>query len=262
MTFKDVIVEHRDSVSWIYLNRDKALNAISPACMQELRQALEIARDRVETRVLVISGKGRAFCAGADLSESPPNPLAPPSPEKSFFDYAEAMEAVLNNLTKPVIAAVNGICCGGGLELALMCDFILAAENAKIGDAHANFGAMPGGGASVRLPRVVGINMARFLMFTGDLYPAAEMVQIGLVTRVFPADQLEAQVQKIAEKIAAKSPVGLKRMKQLLEDGIDMPLKQALQNEKLVSTAHMRSFDAGEGGKAFMEKRKPQFKGY
>jgi enoyl-CoA hydratase/carnithine racemase len=262
MKFNDVIVEHREAVSWIYLNRDKALNAISPACMQELRQALEVARDRTETRVLVISGKGRAFCAGADLSDAAPNPLAPPSPEPTFFDYAEAMEAVLNAMPKPVIAAVNGICCGGGLELALMCDFILAAESAKIGDAHANFGAMPGGGATVRLPRVVGINMARYLMFTGDLFPAAEMAQVGLVTRVFPNDQFEAEVQKIAEKIAGKSPVGLKRMKQLLEDGIDMPLKQALQNEKLVSTAHMRSFDAGEGGKAFMAKRKPQFRGY
>jgi enoyl-CoA hydratase/carnithine racemase len=262
MSFNDIIVEHRDAVSWIYLNRDKAMNAISPSCMQELRQALEIARDRVETRVLVISGKGRAFCAGADLSESAPNPLAPPSPEKTFFDHAEAMEAVLNHLAKPVIAAVNGICCGGGLELALMCDFILAAETAKIGDAHANFGAMPGGGASVRLPRVVGINMARYMMFTGDLFPAAEMAQIGLVTRVFRNDGFEEEVQKIAEKIAGKSPLGLKRMKQLLEDGMDMPLKQALANEKLVSTTHMRSFDASEGGRAFMEKRKPQFKGY
>jgi enoyl-CoA hydratase len=157
---------------------------------------------------------------------------------------------------------VNGVCCGGGLELALMCDFILAAETAKIGDAHANFGAMPGGGASVRLPRVVGINMARYMMFTGDLFPAAEMAQIGLVTRVFRNDGFEEEVQKVAEKIAGKSPLGLKRMKQLLEDGMDMPLKQALANEKLVSTTHMRSFDAGEGGRAFMEKRKPQFQGY
>lgn len=262
MNFTDIILEQRNAVSWIYLNRDKALNAISPGCMQELRAALEIARDRVETKVLVISGKGRGFCAGADLSESAPDPLAPPSPEPTFFEYAQAMEHVLNNMPKPVIAAVNGICCGGGLELALMCDFIIAAEGAKIGDAHANFGAMPGGGATVRLPRVVGINMSRYMMFTGDLFPAAEMAQIGLVTRVFPNDQLEAEVQKIAEKIAGKSPLGLQRMKQLLQDGIDMPLKQALQNEKLVSTTHMRSFDAGEGGRAFQEKRKPQFRGY
>jgi enoyl-CoA hydratase/carnithine racemase len=262
MQFKDLIVEHREAVSWLYLNREKALNAISPACMQELKQALEQLRDRTETRVIVISGKGRGFCAGADLSGAVPDPLAPPSPEPTFLDYGQAMEDVLNTLPKPVIAAVNGICCGGGLELALMCDFIIAAEGAKIGDAHANFGAMPGGGATVRLPRVVGINMARYMMFTGDLFPASEMEKIGLVTRVVANDQLESEVQKIAEKIAQKSPLGLKRMKTLLEDGIDTPIKQALNNEKLVSAAHMRSYDSSEGGKAFMEKRKPQFKGY
>jgi enoyl-CoA hydratase len=262
MKFNDLILEHRNAVSWLYLNREKALNAISPACMQELRQALEHLRDRSETRVLVISGRGRGFCAGADLSGAAPNPSAPPSPEPSFLDFGEAMEAVLNSMPKPVIAAVNGVCCGGGLELALMCDFIVAAETAKIGDAHANFGAMPGGGATVRLPRAVGINMARYMMFTGDLFSAAEMAQAGLVTRVVPNDQLEAEVQKIAEKIAEKSPIGLQRMKALLEDGMDVPLKQALRTEKLVSAAHMRSYDSSEGGRAFMEKRKPVFRGY
>lgn len=262
MQFNDLILDHRNAVSWLYLNREKALNAISSACMQELKRAFEYLRDRTETRVIVISGKGRGFCAGADLSGAVPNPAAPPSPEPTFLDYGQAMEDVLNVMPKPVIAAVNGICCGGGLELALMCDFIIAAEGAKIGDAHANFGAMPGGGASARLPRVVGINWARYMMFTGDLFPASEMAQIGLVTRVVPNDQLEAEVQKIAEKISEKSPLGLRRMKALLEDGLDMPLKQALHAEKLVSAAHMRSYDSSEGGKAFMEKRKPVFKGY
>jgi len=262
MTFDSIIVEHREAVSWIYLNREQALNAISPACMQELQRALEHVRDRVETRVLVISGKGRAFCAGADLSGLASDPHGPPTPEPTFLDYAERMESVLNAMEKPVIAAVNGICCGGGLELALMCDFIVAADTARIGDAHGNFGVLPGGGASVRLPRVVGINMARYMMFTGDLFPAAEMVQAGLVTRVVPADQLETEVQSIATKIAGKSPLALTRVKRLLEDGMDMPLKQALQHEKIVSSAHMRSYDAGEGGQAFAQKRKPVFRGY
>lgn len=262
MQFNDLIVEHRNAVSWLYLNREKQLNAISPACMQELKRALELLRDRAETRVIVISGKGRAFCAGADLTGAVPDPTAPPSPEPTFLDYGQAMEDVLNAMPKPVIAAVNGICCGGGLELALMCDFIIAAEGARIGDAHANFGAMPGGGASVRLPRVVGINWARYMMFTGDLFPASEMAQIGLVTRVVPDDQLEAEVQKVAEKISEKSPLGLKRMKALLVDGMDMPLAHALRTEKLVSAAHMRSYDSSEGGRAFAEKRKPVFRGY
>lgn len=261
MDFNDLIIDHREAVSWLYLNREDALNAISYDCMKELRQALEFLRDRKETRVIVISGKGRAFCAGADLKGAP-DPEAKASPEPTFVDVATEMENVLNVMPKPVIAAVNGICCGGGLELALMCDFILAKESARIGDAHANFGAMPGGGASVRLPRVVGINMARFLMFTGELFSAAEMHEAHLVTQVFADDAFEAEVDAVAGKIAEKSPLGLQRMKRLLEDGMDVPLPQAIRNEKVVAAAHMRSWDAAEGGKAFMEKRKPQFRGY
>lgn len=255
------MVEHRGAVSWLFLNREKVLNAISTECMQELRQGLEILRDRQETRVVVLSGKGRAFCAGADLGGAREQETDGP-PQPGFLQYAEAMERVLNAFPKPVIAAVNGICCGGGLELALMCDFILAADSARIGDAHVNFGAMPGGGASVRLPRVVGLNTARFLMFTGELFGAADMRDAGLVERVFPADRFEAEVQQTAERIAEKSPLGLASMKRLLEDGLDMPLAQALRMEKLVSRAHMQSWDAREGGRAFMEKRKPQFRGY
>ncbi len=261
MSHSDLIIEHRGRVSWLYLNRPKALNAISMDCMRELRAALIELRDRTETRVIVLSGKGRGFCAGADLTGAP-DPKAPPSPEPGFLDLGTAMEEVLNAMPKPVIAAVNGVCCGGGLELALMCDFIVAAQSAKIGDAHGNFGALPGGGATVRLPRVVGINRARYMMYTGELYTAAEMAEIGLVTRLAADDALEADVQTIAEKIATKSPVGLKRMKMLLSAGFDMPTAEALKQEKLVSAEHMRSWDAGEGGRAFMEKRKPEFRGY
>lgn len=261
MSFESLLIEHRGAVSWLYLNREKVLNAISPECMQELRQGLVALRERQETRVVVISGKGRAFCAGADLGGTrEPQGEGPPRP--GFLAYAAAMEEVLNAMPKPVIAAVNGVCCGGGLELALMCDFILAADSARIGDAHANFGAMPGGGASVRLPRVVGLNTARFLMLTGDLFRAEEMRDAGLVARVFPAAAFEGEVQTLAERIAEKSPLCLATMKRLLEDGLDMPLQQALRAEKLVSEAHMRSWDAQEGGRAFMEKRKPRFRGY
>jgi enoyl-CoA hydratase/carnithine racemase len=261
MSFETLSIEHRGAVSWLYLNREKALNAISLQCMRELRTALDELRDRALTRVLVISGRGRAFCAGADLTGAL-DPLPDGAPNTGFFDLAAAMENVLNHMPKPVIAAVNGVCCGGGLELALMCDFILAAESAKIGDAHANFGAMPGGGASVRLPRAVGPAMARFMMFTGELFPATEMQAAGLVLRTFPPAGFEAGVQQIAERIAEKSPLGLATMKRLIEDGFDLPLEHALRHEKLVCAAHMRSWDAAEGGRAFAEKRKPEFRGH
>jgi enoyl-CoA hydratase len=261
MSYQHLLIEHRGQVSWLYLNRPQALNAISFACMQELRSAWMQLRERAETRVIVVSGKGRGFCAGADLTDVPAL-NSEPGPEPGFLQVAAKMEEALLGCGKPVIAAVNGTCCGGGLELALMCDFIIAADSAKIGDAHANFGALPGGGATVRLPRAVGLPMARFLMYTGDLFPASQLVECGLVTRAVPAEALEAEVQAIAEKIAAKSPVGVARMKSLLGDGWSQPDAQAAKTEKLVAAEHMRSWDAAEGGRAFAEKRKPAFRGY
>jgi enoyl-CoA hydratase len=260
MSFKHLIVEHRGRVSWVYLNRPQALNAISYECMRELRQAWTELRAREDTRVIVVSGKGRGFCAGADLTDAP-SATERPGPQAPFLEEGAKMEEVLLALPKPVIAAVNGVCCGGGLELAMMCDFIVAAASAKIGDAHANFGALPGGGATVRLPRIVGVNWARYLMYTGDLFPAAEMAAIGLVNRVVEDAQLESEVQGLAEKIASKSPLSLKRMKMLINAGIDMPADLAMKMEKLVSAEHMRSNDAAEGGRAFKEKRKPEFRG-
>jgi enoyl-CoA hydratase/carnithine racemase len=171
------------------------------------------------------------------------------------------MEDVLNNLEKPVIAAINGVAAGGGLELALMCDFMLGTQSARIGDAHANFGALPGGGATVRLPRVVGVNWARYLMFTGELMNAADAQAIGLLSHVFPDETFEADVQAVAEKVAAKSPLGLRRMKMLVKNALDLSTEEALKLEKRVSAEHMVSDDAAEGGKAFAEKRKPVFKG-
>lgn len=260
MSFKHLLIDHRGRVSWLYLNRPQALNAISYECMRELRQAWIDLRDREETRVIVVSGKGRGFCAGADLTDAP-SPAELTGPQASFLEEGTRMEEVLLSLPKPVIAAVNGVCCGGGLELAMMCDFMIAAASAKIGDAHANFGALPGGGATVRLPRIVGVNWARYLMYTGELFPARDMAAIGLVIRVVEDAELEGEVQTLAEKIAGKSPLGLKHMKRLINDGLDLPASLAMKMEKLVSAEHMRSQDAAEGGKAFKEKRKPEFRG-
>ena len=262
MAYQDLIIDHRGAVSWLYLNRPQALNALSMGCMRELREALIELRDRAETRVIVFSGKGRGFCAGADLTGALPDRGAPPTDAPTFGDLGTAMEEILNGLPKPVIAAVNGVAAGGGLELGMMCDFIVATASARLGDAHANFGALPGGGATVRLPRFVGIGLAKYLMFTGELLPAEEALRVGLVAKVYPDETFEADVQALAEKIASKSPIGLRRMKALLDDGLDMPTAQALKLEKGVSVQHMSSYDAAEGGKAFGEKRKPDFRGY
>lgn len=259
-TFTEVIVEHRGAVSWVWLNRPDAMNAMTFTTVRELRQAFIELAHRAETRVLVLSGKGRAFCAGADLKSALPTPGRGDG-EPSFLDEATAMEDVLNGLTKPVIAAVNGVCCAGGLEIAMMCDFIVASDVARLGDAHANYGAMPGGGTTARLARVVGPNLAKFIFFTGKLLPAAALQAAGLVAVVAPAAEFEATVQDIADGMAAKSPLGLRHMKALINAAIDTPLPQAVRMEKLISTVYMASEDAAEGGRAFVEKRAPSFKG-
>lgn len=261
MAYQDILIDHRGPVSWLYLNRPDALNAISMNCMRELTAGLVELRERKQTRVIVISGKGRGFCAGADLTGAFPEPGVEPT-GPTFLELGEIMEGVLCNMPKPVIAAVNGITAGGGLELAVMCDFILAKTTARIGDAHANFGVLPGAGQTVRLPRIVGVNQARYMMYTGDLFPAEECFRFGLVTKVFADESFEDDVQAQAEKIAGKSPLGLKRMKAMIAGAYDMSTEQAVKMEKAVSSQHMNSFDAQEGGKAFAEKRKPEFRGY
>lgn len=261
MTYNTLSIEHRGRVTWLYINRPEALNTISMECMRELRDTWQMLGARKETRVIVLSGKGRSFCAGADLSDASADADTGDG-QSSFLALSVEMEAALAAVKKPIIAAVNGVCCGGGLEMALMCDFIIAAVSAKIGDAHANVGVLPGGGATLRLPRIIGVNRARYLMYSGELLPASELVSWGLVIKSVPAETFEAEVQAVAERMAEKSPIGLARMKQLLSDGFDMPAHLAIANEKRVSAEHMCSADAVEGRRAFFEKRKPEFRDY
>jgi enoyl-CoA hydratase/carnithine racemase len=168
----------------------------------------------------------------------------------------------MEHFTKPLIAVLNGITLAGGLELAMTADLIIAAESAKIGDAHANFGVLPGAGGAVKLPRKIGINRAKYLLFTGEFISAAEMKDYGLVNQVVPSEELEKAAQALADKLAEKSPLGLSRMKQLVRDGLEQPLDVALRLELATLKVHTQSYDMSEGLKAFTEKRKPEFKGY
>jgi enoyl-CoA hydratase/carnithine racemase len=256
VAYETIIVEHKNRVAWIYLNRPDAMNAASTELMIELADALSKLRDDPEARVIVLSGKGRAFCAGADLKSS-----SSPEASAQFMTATEKTDALLYGMPKPVIAAVNGLAVGGGLEMAMMCDVIFADEKAKLGDAHSNFGVIPGGGSSYRLPKIIGLMRAKYIMFSGDFLTAQEMQAIGLVAKVTAAGQLEAETQAFAEKLAAKSPLGLRRMKELMNNSYDVASHVAFKLEKLEVRDHMRSEDAAEGARAFAEKRKPDFKG-
>lgn len=261
MDYQDIKVRQQNKVAWIYFNRPESMNAMTHNMVRELRHAFEAVQNDDEVSVVVLSGVGRAFCAGADLHSALPaaddDPRAP-----SFLDEATAMENALIAITKPVIAAVNGVCCAGGFEMALMCDFIVANEKAKMGDAHANYGAMPGGGTTARLARLVGTSLAKYIFFTGDLLPASNFVNWGLVVKTTAPEGLEAEVQELAERIAKKSPLGLRHMKQLINAAPDNTLSAMVRTEKLTSTVYMNSYDAKEGQAAFAEKRVPVFLGY
>jgi enoyl-CoA hydratase len=255
---EELLVERREAAGWLTLNRTSNLNSLNWELLKSLDAGLtELLADQ-SVRTIVFTGAGRAFCAGADLK------FIEALPEQ---DRNEATAAFLLAATtlisriaaspKPTIAAVNGVAVGGGLELLLACDFIIAANGVLIGDGHANYGLLPGAGSSIRLPRRIGIGRAKQLLFTGELLPAERMAEFGLVNEVVEPDELHAR----AEAIARKSPVGLARMKQIVEQAFDMSESAGLALEQALSNLHTTSFDRNEGLAAFRERRQPNFVG-
>jgi enoyl-CoA hydratase/carnithine racemase len=254
-----VVVDVRKGAMWIRLNRPEAMNSLTPEVLSGIDQALSDAEGNQDVRAVVLTGTGRAFCAGADLKyvRSQSGSDGP----RLFLDSVLATMNRLDSFPKPAIAALNGLALAGGLELVLCCDLVLAARGAKIGDAHANYGLLPGGGGSVRLPRVIGPTRAKYLLFTGEFLSADELVEAGLVNQVVDPDELEAATQALVDKIASKSPLGLRRMKALVDDGLQQPVETALRLELLASEVHSHSADQREGLLAFEEKRAPRFIG-
>ena len=259
MSLPVVIAEIRNGSMWIRLNRPDAMNALTPEVLDAINEALSNAELRPEIMAVVLTGSGRAFCAGADLKYV--KAQAGLSGTNSFLESVLAIMKRIERFPKPVIAALNGLTLAAGLELLLCCDLVLAARSAKIGDAHANYGLLPGGGGSVRLPRIIGATRAKYLLFTGDFVDAAEMLTAGLVNQVVDDNQLENATQALADRIATKSPLGLRRMKALVNDGLQQPVDTALRLELLACEVHQHSADQHEGLAAFNEKRIPRFTG-
>jgi enoyl-CoA hydratase len=261
-----ILVERRGAALWLRLNRPQALNGLDPEILDGLEAGLDAAAADADVRCVVIGAEGRAFCAGADLAFASSLGDAP-HPGGRFdaatlflhrvrevFDRIEAFE-------KPVIAAIEGVTVGGGLELALCCDIVVAAESAPIGDGHAKFGQIPGGGGTARLPRRVGVSFAKRLMFTGELLPATDYLHTDLVDRVAKDGQVVEAVDSLVDQIAGKSPVGVARMKSLIHDSLEVPTPLALTAELEQSDLHRRSADWREGIDAFNGKRNPTFTG-
>ena len=259
MTYENLIYEIEDNIALITFNRPKALNALNNALIAELSDALDDISDNTDIRVLILTGAGdKSFVAGADITELAKfNPLE----AKLFSEKGQATIFKLQALSIPVIAAVNGFALGGGSEIALACDFIYASERAKFGLPEITLGIIPGFGGTQRLPRLIGQNAAKELIFTGKMIAAEEAKELGLVNRVFPADALMDQVRKTAQAIASRGRVSLRAAKQAINRGLNVDIATGCQIEVEAFSLCMTSPDAKEGTSAFLEKRKAEFKG-
>ncbi|WP_239025046.1 enoyl-CoA hydratase/isomerase family protein [Rhodoligotrophos defluvii] len=256
-----VVSEIRDGALWLRLNRPEAMNSLIPAVLDGIEEGLDRVEHDPDVKAVVLTGTGRAFCAGADLKFVRSQVGEDPANMRGFLDQVIGTLNRLEAFPRPVIAAVNGMALAGGLELVLCCDLVIAARSAKLGDAHANYGLLPGGGSSVRLPRKIGPTRAKYMLYTGEFIPAEQLVDCGLVNEVVDDDDLIPAAERLIAKLAVKSSLVLRRMKALVDDGLEQPSDTALRLELLASELHATSHDMSEGLTAFQEKRKPRFIG-
>lgn len=255
-----VVSEHSGPVAWLRMNRPDAMNSLNNELLDQLNAALDSVENDPSVHVVVLTGTARAFCAGADLKEIAADDGSIDADKLlTFVDHAAATIQRFPALTKPVIAAINGLALAGGMELMMACDLVIAAQGARIGDAHSNYGLLPGGGGAARLARLAGPLVAKYLAFTGDFLPASELLPLGLVNEVVPDDELHSRAEQLAQRIASKSASGLSHMKRLIDEGLDQPLANALRMEQDALAVHVHSDDLREGLNAFREKRHPHF---
>jgi len=262
--FETIIFEKRDGVARITFNRPEALNAFSPAMSDDLKRALEDINDDKTVRVVVITGTGdRAFMSGADINETI---LRWVRLAKEGGDARAAVKeffspSMLEDLPQPVIAAVNGYALGGGCEIALACDLRIASESAHFGQPEIKLGIMPGLGGSIRLSRVVGKAKAMQMILTGDPIDAHAAYRVGLVNEVVPADKLDEAVDAMVDKLKSKGSLALKACKAAVNAALEMGVRAGLETEADLFADTCATDDAQEGATAFLEKRKPEFKG-
>ncbi len=257
MIFENLLYECSDGIATVTINRPKALNALNQATLKELLSLFTALKDDVAVKVVILTGAGeKAFVAGADISEMQPIDAVA---GRHFALLGHKLAATIEELSKPVIAAVNGFALGGGCELALCCDMRLASENARFGQPEVNLGVIPGFGGTQRLPRLIGKGRACELLMTGDMVDAAEAYRIGLVNKVLPADELLPAASKLAAKIASKGQVAIGFVKSALRDGLEIDLARACTYEADLFGLCFATADQKEGMLAFLEKRPAQF---
>jgi len=254
-----VLNEVRDGVAFVTLNRPEAANAFSRALINELGAALSSLRDEGAVRAVVLTGAGdKAFSAGADLNERRGMSL---DDTRAFVRELNRLMDQVAAFPRPVIAAINGVAFGGGLELALACDIRLAADRAEVGLTETRLGIIPGAGGTQRLPRLTGVAVAKELILTGRRIGAARARELGIVAEVVPAADLPAAAARLAADVAACGPLALSQAKLAIDGGLDLPLAAGLALEQSCYEVVLGSDDRNEGLAAFAEKRPPAFKG-
>lgn len=255
MDYQNIIAETRGRVGLVTLNRPKALNALNSALIDELNHAVREFEANAEIGCIVITGSEKAFAAGADVKEMA---------EKTFVDayLGQFLSgwSKLSGARKPVIAAVSGFCLGGGAELAMTCDFIIASETAKFGLPEVTLGIMPGAGGTQRLPRAIGKAKAMDLILTGRMMDVVEAERCGLVARIVPADRLLDEALGAAEKIAGYSQPIVMMAKETVNRSQETSLEEGVRFERRLFLSMFATEDQKEGMKAFIEKRKPEFR--
>jgi len=256
--YQNILIEKKGPAIVLTINREKAMNALNRETVSELHHFISSHWTDNTFSVLIITGAGKAFVAGADIAELKDLDV------QGGIDLSARgnwLFKSIQNFPKPVIAAVNGFALGGGCELAIACDIRLASEKARFGQPEVNLGIIPGYGGTQRLARLVGKGKAMQMILTGDMIPAAEAHRIGLADEVYPPEELMNKALEMANTIASKGPLAVRLAKECINRGLDMPLSNGLDFEKVNFGAVCGSSDSTEGCGAFLEKRKAEFKG-
>ncbi|NWG01951.1 MAG: enoyl-CoA hydratase/isomerase family protein [Syntrophaceae bacterium] len=259
MDYKNILLSFEGEIGILTIHRPKALNALNIETLKDIQMGLQEVKEHAEMKVLILTGSGeKAFVAGADIAEM----RGMNSIEAlNFSKMGHLTLRMIQDLDRPVIAAVNGYALGGGTEIAVACDFIYASENARFGLPEVTLGIFPGFGGTQRIPRLIGKGKAKELILTGKMITAQEAYQMGIVNRVFPLALLMEETKKVALQIAANGAIGVRLAKMLMDTGFNMELAEACTLESYAFSLGFTTEDQKEGMTAFIEKRKPNFKG-
>jgi enoyl-CoA hydratase/carnithine racemase len=256
-----VLYEAKEHVAVITLNRPEAKNAFSPEMIRLWREYLEEAKQDDAIRAIIVTGNGDTFCSGGDIRDMAEGKLKSWDMKKFLWDGVHRIVFALEDLDKPVIAAINGAAMGAGMDMAIMCDLRVCSEKAKLAESYIMMGLVPGDGGAYFLPRVAGLPKALELLLTGDVMSAEEALRLGIVNKVVSHERLMAETMKLAEKIASRPPLAIRMTKRAVYQGLTSTLRSHLDYISSQISLLSETKDHQEAARAFLEKRKPKFEG-